>query len=559
VGSVSRGFAGSRGRGIAWIAWIVLAAVFARAQTDSGVHLTNVAETAGLRFVYQHSPTPEKYFVESVPGGVAVFDYNGDGRPDIFFTNGARTPALEKVSPIYSNRLYRNDGRMRFTDVTAAAGLAGAGYAIGAAAGDFDNDGHVDLFVAGARTSQLYRNRGDGRFEDVTRAAGIASGELAVGGGWFDYDNDGRLDLLVVNYVHWSPDANPSCGDEGRRITIYCHPRMFKGLPNRLYRNRGARTFEDVSARAGLAAHTGKGMSASFADFDHDGRLDIFITNDAVPNFLFRNNPDGTFTETALLAGVSVPDTGRPTSSMGVDAQDYDNDGWEDIFFTALTGETFPLFRNESPRNRGTFAEVTQPSGLAAATVKSSGWCAIAADFDNDGWKDLFTANSHVNDRIGDFEALEFRQPNSLFLNDGHGRFRDATSSAGLATTLAAHRGCGVADFNGDGRLDLVVVSLGSPAELWQNDSSPAARWLIVRLAGTKSNRDGIGARVSVGKQVRTMTTAMGYASSSHAGLHFGLGNQTGPVRVDVQWPSGVKQVVEGVKPNQVVEIKEQQ
>jgi len=229
---------------------------------------------------------------------------------------------------------------------------------------------------------------------------------------------------------------------------------------------------------------------------------------------------------------------------MGVDAQDYDNDGWEDIQFTALTGETFPLFRNESAKTRGTFVEATQPSGLAALTVKSSGWCSIVADFDNDGWKDVFTANSHVNDRIGDFEALEFRQPNRLFLNDGHGRFRDATSDAGLAGTLAAHRGCGIADFNADGRLDLVVVSLGSAAELWQNDSSPSSRWLIVRLIGTKSNRDGIGARVLVGSQVRTMTTAMGYASSSHAGLHFGLGSQAGPVRVEVQWPSGIRQTI---------------
>jgi hypothetical protein len=252
---------------------------------------------------------------------------------------------------------------------------------------------------------------------------------------------------------------------------------------------------------------------------------------------------------------------------MGVDAQDYDNDGWEDIQFTALTGETFPLFHNESARNRGTFVEATQPSGLAALTVKSSGWCSLVADLDNDGWKDVFTANSHVNDRIGDFEALEFRQPNSLFLNDGHGRFRDATADAGLAGTLAAHRGCGIADFNADGRLDLVVVSLGSAAELWQNDSSPSSRWLIVRLTGTKSNRDGIGARVMVGppsprlrgasNQVRTMTTAMGYASSSYAGLHFGLGSQAGPVRVEVQWPSGVKQTLENVEVNRVLEVTE--
>ena len=532
-------------------------AVGASRESGSTVRLTNVAEAAGLRFVYQHSPTPEKYFVESVPGGVAVFDYNGDGRPDIFFTNGAKTPSLEKSAPIYSNRLYRNDGDMRFTDVTNAAGLSGAGYAIGAAAGDFDSDGHVDLFVAGLRSTQLYRNRGDGRFEDITKSSGIASGEFAVGGGWFDYDNDGRLDLLVLNYVQWSPDNNPFCGDEARRIRIYCHPRMFQGLPNRLYRNRGDRTFEDVSARAGLQAHAGKGMSASFADFDHDGRLDIFVANDAVPNFLFRNNGDGTFTETALLAGVSVPDTGRPTSSMGVDAQDYDNDGWEDIQFTALTGETFPLFHNDSARNRGTFVEATQPSGLAALTVKSSGWCSVVADFDNDGWKDVFTANSHVNDRIGDFEALEFRQPNSLFLNDGQGKFRDVTKAAGLATASAAHRGCGVADFNADGRLDVVVLSLGTPAELWRNDSAPGSRWLIVRLVGTKSNRDGIGARVMVGSQVRTMTTAIGYASSSHAGLHFGLASAPGPVRVEVQWPSGSRQTIENVEVNRVLEIVE--
>ena len=356
------------------------------AQGGPGVRLRNVADTAGLRFTYEHSPSPDKYFVESVPGGLAVFDYNGDGRPDIFFTNGAKTPSLEKSSDAYANRLYRNDGEMRFTDVTTTAGVRGVGYAMGAAAADYDNDGHVDLFVAGVRQNQLLRNRGDGRFEDVTKQAGIASGEWGVAAGWLDYDNDGRLDLLVVNYVQWTPDANPFCGDEARQIRIYCHPRVFKGLPNRLYRNRGDGTFEDVSARAGLLAHVGKGMSVAFADFDHDARLDMFVTNDAVPNFLFRNNGDGTFTETALMAGVSVTDTGKPISSMGTDFQDYDNDGWEDIHLTALVGETFPLFHNESGTGRAgklpqspnptapraqaissAFAEVTQASGLAQA------------------------------------------------------------------------------------------------------------------------------------------------------------------------------------------------
>ncbi len=522
----------------------------------SPVRLSNVAEASGLRFAYQHSPTPEKYFVESVPGGVAVFDYNGDGRPDVFFPNGATTPSLEKVAPRYSNRLYRNDGAMRFTDVTDAAGVSGRGYSIGAAAADFDNDGRVDLFVAGAGANQLLRNRG-GRFEDVTTAAGIGSGELSVAAAWLDYDNDGLLDLFVVTYVQWAADRNPSCGDEARGIRIYCHPRVFQGLPNRLYRNRGDRTFEDVSTRAGLQAHVGKGMSASIADFDHDRWPDIFVTNDAVPNFLFRNNGDGTFAETALLAGVSVPDSGRPSSSMGVDAQDYDNDGWADIHFTALTGETFPLFRNDSATLPGTFVDVTQRSGVAALTVKSSGWCAVLADLDNDGWKDIFTANSHVNDRVGDFAALEFRQANSLLLNDGRGRFQDASAASGLAAAAAVHRGCAAADFNADGRLDIVVVALGANAELWRNDTSSNHHWLVVRLTGTKSNRDGIGARVVVGNQVRTMTTATGYASSSHAGLHFGLGTADGPVRVEVQWPSGAKQVVEGVKANQIIDISE--
>jgi hypothetical protein len=519
------------------------------------VHLHDVAGAAGVNFVHQQSPTPDKYYVESVPGGLAVFDYNGDGRPDIFFSNGARTPSLEKRPPAYANRLYRNDGKMRFTDVTDAAGVRGVGYAMGAAAGDYDNDGHVDLFVAGVRQNQLLRNRGDGRFEDVTTRAGIASGDWAVGGGWLDYDNDGRLDLFVVNYVQWQPESNRYCGDQARGIRIYCHPRFFQGLPNRLYRNRGDGAFEDVSARAGLLSHTGKGMSVAFSDFDHDGHLDIFVTNDTVPNFLFRNKGDGTFSETALLAGVSVPASGRPVSAMGTDFQDYDNDGWEDIHFTALSTETFPLFRNDG---HGAFVEATQSSGLAALTAKSSGWCSIFADIDNDGRKDIFTANSHANDRIGAVAALQWKQANNLFINDGQGRFRDATAESGLAAAVAVHRGCGVADFNGDGRLDLAVLVLGARAELWQNDSAPANRWLIVRLAGTKSNRDGIGARVSVGNQVRTMTTAVGYASSSHAGVHFGLGTGPETVRVDIQWPSGTRQTVENVKTNQVIEIKEQ-
>lgn len=519
------------------------------------VQLRNVAEAAGVNFVYQQSPTADKHYVESAPGGVAVFDYNGDRRPDIYFTNGARTPSLEKSSPLFSNRLYRNDGGMRFTDVTETAGVGGTGYTMGAAAADYDNDGHVDLFVAGVRQNQLLRNRGDGRFEVVTERAGIASGDWAVAAGWLDYDNDGRLDLFVVNYVQWRPETNRYCGDQARGIRIYCHPRFFPGLPSRLYRNRGDGTFEDVSRRAGILSHVGKGMSVAFADVTHDGRLDIFVTNDTVPNFLFRNNGDGTFTETALIAGVSVPATGRPVSSMGADFQDYDNDGWADVLVTALSGETFPLFRNDGA---GAFTDATAASGVATLTAKSAGWCAAFADVDNDGWKDIFTANSHANDRIGEFEAVKWKQANSLFINDGRGRFRDGTDESGLAGAVAVHRGCGVADFDGDGRLDIVVVVLGGRAELWKNDSAPDNRWLVVRLTGTKSNRDGIGARVMVGNQVRTMTTAVGYASSSHAGLHFGLG-PAAVAKLEVVWPSGVRQAIDAVKANQVIEIREKE
>jgi len=527
--------------------------------TAGGPRYVNVARAAGLTFVHRHSPTPEKQYPESVPGGVAVFDYNADGRPDIFFTNGAEMPGLTKNGEGQANRLYRNDGSMTFTDVTAASGVAGVGYAMGAAAADYDNDGHIDLFVAGVARNQLLRNRGDGTFEDVTDRAHIGSGEWAAAAGWFDYDNDGRLDLLVINYVRWSPQGGRYCGDQARGVRIYCHPRYFEGLPNRLYRNRGDGTFEDVSGPSGIAKHVGKGMSVAFADYDHDGDVDAFVTNDTVPNFLFRNNGDGTFTEAALTAGVAVPESGRPISGMGVDFQDYDNDGWEDIHLTGISGETFPLFRNDSRTRPGTFVEATASSGVGRLSSRLSGWCTVFIDADNDGAKDLFTANSHPNDRIERSEATGWQQANSLFMNDGRGRFRDATVESGFGDAIAVHRGCGVADFDADGRSDIVVLVLGGQPELWHNESAARNSWLTVRLTGTRSNRDGIGARVIVNDQVRVMTTAAGYASSSDAGVHLGLGSATTPVTVRVEWPSGVKQVVEKVGPNGVVEIKERE
>jgi hypothetical protein len=521
----------------------------------------NVAHAAGIDFVLQQHPTAEKHLIESVPGGVAAFDYNNDGRVDLFFTNGAASPSLQKQSPADWNRLYRNDGGMTFTDVTREAGLAGIGYAMGVAAADYDNDGFTDLFVAGVRENRLYRNTGKGTFEDDTAQAGVANkGEWAVGGGWFDYDNDGLLDLFVVNYVKWTPEFNRFCGDESRNIRVYCHPRYFEGLANRLYHNRGDGTFEDVSERSGIGRSVGKGMSVAFADYDEDGYVDVFVTNDGVPNFLFHNRGDGTFEETALLAGVAVPMHGKAVSSMGADFQDYDNDGHPDITTTALSGETFPLYRNEGHgRGSATFADVTQASRLATLTRRLAGWATALIDFNNDGWKDLFTANAHVNDRVESFEASTYKQANSIFLNLGNGQFRDGTAEAGaeLQASAQAHRGAAFADFNGDGRIDVAVSALGGPAELWENTTPGPRHWIILQLEGTRSNRTAIGARITISRQTRTVSTSVGYVSASDARAHFGLGDQSKIDRIEIRWPSGTTQIVEGVAVDQVVKITE--
>ena len=515
----------------------------------------NVADSAGLKFVVNNHPTPRKHMIETMPGGVATFDYDNDGLADIYFTNGAAIPSLEKSDPKYWNRLYRNEGGMKFRDVTAEAGVAGAGYSMGVAVADFDNDGDVDIFVAGVRRNLLFRNDGKGKFAEVGSAAGIKSDKWAVASGWFDYDRDGRLDLFVVNYAEWTPAFDRFCGDSAKNLRLYCHPKYFTGLPNSLYRNRGDGTFEDVTKKSGIGDHIGRGMSVAFADYDGDGFIDAFVTNDNLANFLFRNRGDGTFEETALLAGVALLDHGKPVASMGADFADYDNDGLFDISVTALAGETFPLFRNTS---KGMFRDATFSTKMAALTSPRSGWGNGFFDFNNDGWKDLFTANSHVNDIIEQFEATQYRLPNSLFLNAGDGTFRDVSREAGF-TESHAHRGSAFADFNNDGRVDIVVTSLGEAAELWQNVTEAAGNWLIVRLHGVKSNRDGIGARIRIGTQHGQMTSAVSYASSSHFGVHFGLGSAKKADSIEVRWPSGKLQTLSGVEANRIVDIREQQ
>ena len=517
------------------------------------IRFREVANHAGLDFVLQNNPTPRKHMIETMPGGVAAFDYNGDGLTDIFFTNGASIPSLEKDSPKFFNRLYRNDGGMKFTDVTSETGVAGAGYSMGAAAADYNNDGYADLFVAGVYRNILYRNLGNGKFEDVTEQGTIKSDKWSVAAGWFDYDNDGWLDLFVVNYAHWTPDFDRFCGERDRNLRVYCHPKYFEGVPNTLYRNRRDGTFEDVTAKAGIGAHIGRGMSVAFADYDNDGLMDVFVTNDNMPNFLFHNRGDGTFEEVGLQTGVALTNNGLPVASMGADFRDYDNDGSPDLNITALAGETFPLFKN---LGNGLFQDATHQSRLAVLTATRSGWSNGFFDFSNNGWKDLFTANSDVNDLIDLFQSTHYKQTNSLFANLGNGTFQDVSAEAGF-TLPRAHRGSAFADFDNDGKMDIVVSALGEPAELWQNISPDINHWLILKLSGTRSNRDGIGAKVRLGNQSNHVTTAVGYASSSSRCVHFGTGKVEKIDRIEIRWPSGTVQVLRNVATNQVLEVHE--
>ena len=534
--------------------WPIFAAALlvAASSAPAPIRFREVAAPSGISFVLENSPTDRKHLIETMPGGIAIFDYDGDGRPDIYFTNGAAVPSLEKSAPKYWNRLYHNEGNLKFTDVTETAGVAGAGYSMGAAAADYDNDGRPDLFVAGVNRNTLFHNLGNGRFEDVTAKSGIASGQWAVAAGWFDFDRDGQLDLWVVHYAKWSPASDRYCGDATRGIRIYCHPKYFEGLAGTLYRNRGDGTFEDVTARAGIDRYPGRGMSVAFADYDRDGLPDVFVTNDNMPNFLFHNLGNGKFEEVALPAGTALRDHGKPVASMGVEFKDYDNDGWPDLFITALAGETFPVFHN---LGKGNFDDATYTSKVGPLTIGHSGWGLGLFDFNNDGWKDLFTANAHVNDRVAEFEPAVYREKNAVFANNA-GKFEDVSDAAGLAL-VKAHRGAAFADLNGDGRIDAVVSALGEPAELWENISPQPGHWIILRLVGSRSNRDGIGARIRIGNQYAEMTTASGYASSADCGIHFGLGGQLIVQQIEIRWPTGVVQTLRSVKADQVLTVTE--
>jgi len=528
------------------------------------IQLEDRQRSSGIDFVLDNGTTPDKTVIEAVLGGVALLDFDNDGRLDVFFTNGARLPALVKDGTRFWNRLYRNQGDGTFRDVTERAGVRGEGYSMGAAAADFDNDGWTDLYVTGVNRNVLYRNEQGRMFADVTERAGVAGigagGKKlwSVGAAWLDYDNDGDLDLFVANYLDWSPANNRVCGAEGKRLN--CSPTYYEGLPNLLYRNEGAGKFTDVSAATGIAAHVGRGMSVAVADADGDGLLDVFVANDQLRNFLFRNVGGRTFVEAGVEAGVAYTEDGVPVSGMGADFRDLDHDGRPDVFLTALSGDRFPLYLNTA---EGYFVPGTHRAGLGFATVLMSGWGTGAFDFDNDGHKELFTANSHVSENIGAYGHHRYRQPNALFRSGGDGRYSDVTAGTGAAMQRArAHRGCAFGDLDDDGRVDVVVSVIGEPAEVLYNVTAGGRHWLELQLEGTKSNRDGIGAAVKLtGESGRTQynhaTTAVGYASASDKRVHFGLGADRVAREIEIRWPSGTRQVLKDVPADRLIEVKE--
>jgi len=532
-----------------------------RPDTVMPVTFVDIATSAGITFVHDNAPSTEKYLIETMGSGCAWIDYDQDGLLDLYLVNGAATRVYRPSQPLRS-ALYRNNGDGTFTDVTVKAGVGAEGlFGMGVAVGDYDNDAFPDLFVLGYGRCILYHNNGDGTFTDVTARAGVQnSGRWASSAAWFDYDNDGRLDLVIANYVDWSPERNFYCGDQGAGMRSYCHPDDFHGQPPTLYHNNGDGTFTDVSKVSGIGSKGGNGLGVVTFDYDNDGWQDIFIANDHMPNYLFHNNRDGTFREVGYLAGVSVSADGQFEAGMGTDAADTTGNGRMDLIVAHLDMQLARVYQNLGD---GTFEDATLRSKLSYATYHISTFGARFMDYDNDGWRDLFMANGHVLDNIERYHAdVKYAEPKMMFRNIGRGVFENVSDRLGPDFALPrVSRGAAVGDFDNDGDLDILINNCAQAPQLLRNDGGNANHWLEILLIGTKSNRDGVGARVKVSAGDLVLYDqrkgGMSYQSAQDPRLHFGLGNRSSVDQIEIIWPSGITTRLNNIKADQIISVKE--
>jgi enediyne biosynthesis protein E4 len=534
---------------------------------DSPPHaaiFTDVTSELGLHFEYVASHTSRKYLIETMGSGLALFDYDNDGRLDIFVVNGAplgdptqKGTIPRKKGPKDWNRLYHQKRDGTFEDVTEKAGLQGIGYGMGVAVGDYDNDGFEDLYVTAYGGNRLYHNNGDGTFTDVTEKAGVAGSGWSTSAAWVDLDGDGLLDLVVLRYLQWDFDET-WCGERREGYRAYCHPDGYRPIAPLVYHNDGNGHFTEISRKVGLA-EPGKGLGIALADYDRDGHLDIFVANDSMPEFLYHNKGDGTFEEVALRSGVAVDGEGHTYAGMGVDFADYNNDGLPDLVVTALASQMYALYRNNGD---GTFTYESYPSGLGRMTMKHSGWGVRFIDYGNDGWKSLLINQGHDLDTVQlTFPDLRYKEPMLLARNTGKA-FEDVSAQAGEIFQKAwVGRGLAIGDIDNDGRLDAVVTSNDGALYVLHNSTKTQNHWLTLELIGHRSNRDAIGADVKLttakGSQWATVTTAGSYLSSSDKRVHFGLGAETVARTIEIRWPSGIRQMLKDVGADQILNVEE--
>ncbi len=536
------------------------------AQTDPPLpDFEDITSHSGVAFMNAASHTSQKYLLEAMVGGVAMLDFDQDGYLDLFFVNGAKIDdpmpdgkSPDKSDPRFWNRLYRNNGDLTFADVTEKAGVKGRYFGQGVAIADYDNDGFPDLFLTNFGQNTLYHNLRDGTFEDVTRAAGVSGGGWSAGAGFIDFDRDGHLDLVVSRYLAWTFEDNPWCGDRKPGFRSYCHPKHFAPVTHLVYRNKRDGSFQDVTAGSGFLESPGKGLGVAFNDFDQDGWTDILIANDSVPQQLFRNKGAGKFEELGLFSGVSYDEDGKTFAGMGVDFADYNNDGRPDVFINALAHQRYALFNNLGD----VFEYASGPSGIGNISALHSGWGTKFFDYDNDGRKDILVAQGHVMDNIELTQPdTQYEEPLSLMRNAGD-VFVDVSSSSGKPFELPrASRGAAVGDLDNDGFLDIVVNCNDQPALVLRNKGN-RNNWLVLDTVGGRSNRDGIGGQIrlvsdSGTEQYAMASTAGSYLSASDKRVHFGLGPAGQVKLVEIKWPSGVVQRLEDVRANQVLKVEE--